>query len=399
MTSSSRRTRVSGWCLALYLIIPGCERAPDEGGETVLQPAPLFSVGEWGGDVEFGTIRDLAVGSRNEVVVLDGMSQQLTVADSTGKVLRTIGREGKGPGEIGAGAAVGVLSDGSVAVLDVGNRRVTLFSPDGEYRDDWPISVPPVRASPVSLLILEGDRIALALRPRYDAEGSAIWPRALYEVRTTDGVVSDTIWGAASHASGCGTSHARFWAGMFEDFRSMYRGVVRWTLTAGGALVIGCSSSTDLTVERGDGTVPVSVPPRPPIERTAGEIEWFEMGLRARGATSDVPSTHPPISGLLPTADGRFLVVAAYRWHGRLIPEEDRPPGAPIHTWEREKAGDVFLFDAGTGDYVATLPLPDEAQYRPHWPYAPPVIRGDRMWLVLVDPTSGVQSVGVFGLR
>lgn len=398
MTSWSRRARIHGWGLALSLILVGCG-GPDEGGETVLEPAPLFSVGEWGGDVEFGAIRDLAVGARSELVVLDGMSQQLTVADSTGRVLSTFGREGQGPGEIGAGAAVGILSDGSVAILDVGNRRVTLFSPDGELRDDWPIPVRHVQTSPLSLMTLQGDRIALALRVRYDAEGRAIWPRALYEIRAADGVVIDTIWGGASHASGCGTSHRRYWAGMFEDFRSMYRGVVRWALTTNGALVIGCSSSTGLTLESGDGAVPVPVPPRPPIERTAGEIEWFEVGLRARGAPSDVPTTHPPISGLLPTADDRFMVVAASPWHGRLIPEEDRRPGGLSHRWERAKAGDVFLFDGGTGDYLATIPLPDDAQYRPHWPYAPPVIRGDRMWLVMVDPTTEVQSVAAFRLR
>jgi hypothetical protein len=51
------------------------------------------------------------------------------VYDSTGKLLRVIGREGAGPGEYGFIMRVEVIPGDSLVVLDVGNSRMTVLSP------------------------------------------------------------------------------------------------------------------------------------------------------------------------------------------------------------------------------------------------------------------------------
>ena len=60
----------------------------------------------------------------NPLVILDAES---------GEALASGGTTGRGPGEILGPAYLGALKDGSVAVLDVGNRRISRFSASAEF--------------------------------------------------------------------------------------------------------------------------------------------------------------------------------------------------------------------------------------------------------------------------
>jgi 6-bladed beta-propeller protein len=67
-----------------------------------------------------------------EIVVLDGgLRSRLTVLTSDGEFVRTIGRNGEGPGEFGWVTSIQAGADDSLFVFDAGHQRLTVFSTDG----------------------------------------------------------------------------------------------------------------------------------------------------------------------------------------------------------------------------------------------------------------------------
>jgi sugar lactone lactonase YvrE len=65
--------------------------------------------------------------------------QQHKVAAYTpdGKLLRTIGKKGKGDGELSQPGGLLLLADGTVYVADQGNHRVQWFTAEGKYLGQW----------------------------------------------------------------------------------------------------------------------------------------------------------------------------------------------------------------------------------------------------------------------
>lgn len=69
---------------------------------------------------------------RGNIHVLDRPAYRIQVFDSAGRHLRTLGREGDGPGELRRPWVLTVASDGRVAVVDMGKRSLMQWGPDGE---------------------------------------------------------------------------------------------------------------------------------------------------------------------------------------------------------------------------------------------------------------------------
>ncbi len=82
-------------------------------------------------EYQFGNIVDLAVDRDGNLLVLDQMFLRLQVFDTLGTYLRTIGREGPGPGEFLFPRHVASGPDGSIVVSDDRKRAFTLYSSDG----------------------------------------------------------------------------------------------------------------------------------------------------------------------------------------------------------------------------------------------------------------------------
>jgi hypothetical protein len=70
--------------------------------------------------------------ARGRIYVLDGQAKQVAAFDTAGTLLRVMGREGGGPGELRFPQLVWVLADGTVEVLDVVKGGLVRFSPEGE---------------------------------------------------------------------------------------------------------------------------------------------------------------------------------------------------------------------------------------------------------------------------
>jgi hypothetical protein len=85
------------------------------------------------GDYAFGQIRTFVVDDAGSIYVLDSQASHIKVFDASGKYVRTIGRQGQGPGELDRPRALSLnRANGELAVLDL-SRRMSFFKLDGAF--------------------------------------------------------------------------------------------------------------------------------------------------------------------------------------------------------------------------------------------------------------------------
>jgi hypothetical protein len=108
-------------------------------GENILILDEELSIGEENGKGEylFSEIRSpwasVAVDKQDRIYVLDVRERHVLVFDNSGKLLKTIGRRGQGPGEFQYAHQILISAQDEIIVEDPRMRRLTYFSLEGEY--------------------------------------------------------------------------------------------------------------------------------------------------------------------------------------------------------------------------------------------------------------------------
>ncbi len=85
----------------------------------------------------FGDVWDVSLDGLGRIYVLDRQSNDVRVFDQTGRHVRTLGREGGGPGEFRNPIGLDWGPEGNLWVVDVGNARYTVFDTAGNYLDSF----------------------------------------------------------------------------------------------------------------------------------------------------------------------------------------------------------------------------------------------------------------------
>jgi hypothetical protein len=88
----------------------------------------------------FSQVSAFVVGPDGAVFALDIKEQKIKAFDPAGKLLRSIGKPGQGPGELGMASGIQITGDGTLMVSDATNRRLALFKPSGEFIKNIPMS-------------------------------------------------------------------------------------------------------------------------------------------------------------------------------------------------------------------------------------------------------------------
>jgi 6-bladed beta-propeller len=101
---------------------------------------PSATVGLVAG-AEFALLVDASLGAHGEIYALDGRAATVLSFDRRGRLLGTIGRAGRGPGEFADPFSIDVV-DNRVWILDSTNRRASAFSPDGALLDELAMRTP-----------------------------------------------------------------------------------------------------------------------------------------------------------------------------------------------------------------------------------------------------------------
>ena len=114
-------------------------RHVDNPAEGILPPLTVTAKELWrvGGDADadeelFGVIEALTTDPAGNVYLLDKQLSEVKVFSRDGGYLRTVGREGEGPGEFRAGLGLFFTPEGRLAVLQGAPPKVVLFTAAGE---------------------------------------------------------------------------------------------------------------------------------------------------------------------------------------------------------------------------------------------------------------------------
>lgn len=113
-------------------------------GKSTLSPQEMWRAG---GDedeaVIFGVLSDVAIDAQGNLYALDSQLSTISVFDRDGKFLRTIGREGEGPGEFRRASQVFVTPENKIAVAQMMPGKIILLAPDGQPAGDFPMPETP----------------------------------------------------------------------------------------------------------------------------------------------------------------------------------------------------------------------------------------------------------------
>jgi hypothetical protein len=121
----------------------------------------VWSVGGAGGRDEevFSFIQDITTDSYGNVYACDSREDRVAVFDRDGRLVRSIGRTGAGPGDLARPRVIEVDDRGRLHVLEWTNLRVSLFSPDGVFTGSFRID-----GIPSDAMGFHGDEVLLMLR-------------------------------------------------------------------------------------------------------------------------------------------------------------------------------------------------------------------------------------------
>jgi hypothetical protein len=110
------------------------------------KPSTLKPTERWrvGGDDEsdeviFGVLSGVTVDDDGNVYLLDSQLNVIHVYSSSGEFMRTIGREGEGPGEFRKPRGIFVTGEGRIAVVQRMPGKIILLTPEGDAAGNHPI--------------------------------------------------------------------------------------------------------------------------------------------------------------------------------------------------------------------------------------------------------------------
>lgn len=137
--AAARAAGVLGVALAVAGADASAQQVVDlPGQDTRLDPSleTVFRVGSMAGaDWEtFGDLAGVAFDAQGRLYIFDRQSSRVVVTDGRGRLVRTVGKEGDGPGELRAPVGFTVLRDGTIVIADMGHRAYQLFGPDGAFQ-------------------------------------------------------------------------------------------------------------------------------------------------------------------------------------------------------------------------------------------------------------------------
>lgn len=110
---------------------------PDYPRDGVFQPdlEEDLSIGIEEGDERYmlNEPMDIKVSENGTIFIMDWGDTCIKAYDDQGRYLRTVGREGVGPGEFSTPVYMALSSDGKIFLMDGRNQRVVVFSTAGDY--------------------------------------------------------------------------------------------------------------------------------------------------------------------------------------------------------------------------------------------------------------------------
>lgn len=351
--------------------------------EWKVDATPSLSIeggGPGGVEGDLYDVRGIALLSDGSLAVADGLRRVL-VFDANGGHIRTLGREGNGPGEFGSVQAIQTLGDTLVVFDFANNRRVSYFAGDGRFVRSTSARAAPL---PTYLAVLsDGTLVGTRIHAEptsvggraFSSSDGAWWGRGEIELLLfgTDGRVVESL-GAfpgpqTMFVPGLGFIEAGRLGGPLRRTMVAAAGASIYLSTGDDSLwrLGGRGDSHDATWRSDRSTARLT--PRHLVEffaetELADYVDW-------RSVNWNIPAdmTTPSITDLQVARDGTIWL------------EEGEEDGGEGRVWR-------VLSPAGAP--IATVAMPDG--------FRPVVIESDRVLGVWRDEL-GVEHVELRGLR
>lgn len=310
----------------------------------------------------------VAFGPAGQIVVLDAGNKHVRVFSELGDFVRTIGREGEGPGEFRYPSSLSIDSAGTITVHDFGHRALLHFDSSGTYRDQT--AAPAAVFGPIRR---DDDGYVFATRRRDSDTGQ--FHLRLHTATDQDTMELAEVLLPEPHAvtyESCGVSITL--PPLFADPPS-------WDARAGRVVLSGAPAYSVRIFDNGTEVRRVRRAIDP--DAVTPEAALRELGDGEEWSIGDRPCTVPPDE------------VVEQRGVAELIPAIGKVTVAPDGSvWVQrevigEDAGPVDMFD-DTGEYIGTLPPTTP------WPLA---FAGRDRIIALEMDDSNVQSVVVYRIH
>ena len=354
------------------------------------------SVGQLDGPAEhlFGWIFSIAADDDLNLYVFDGQAQEVRVFDSAGSYVKTLGRQGEGPGEFDRAEAIALLPDGRLVVRDPGNQRLEVFVPGTGESEQWAYDVGGLHSSSPLYTDVNGRTY---LRTSDLSQDGFVMHLVVYG---PDGTQVDTLPEPSSvheppmlEAERRGVSPNGQPTLVSASATVPFSPELLWTIHPSGHFVTGLSSAYRIDLARDDGVLRIERAADPiqvrdeerayERDRTVERMRDTDPGWDWNGPP--IPEHKPFFRELLAGRDGRIWVWLTTEAHP--VENEDHdledPSSAPV-TWREPLRYDVFEPD---GTYLGVVAPPDDFT-----PFVNPVFDGDHVWAVTRDEL-GVQRV------
>ena len=326
-------------------------------GQIKLDLGEELRIGKEGDErTQFYRVRDIAADPRGNIYVLDTRNFRVQVFDPSGKYLRTIGRQGQGPGEFEMPSILRLGGDsGNIYVLDR-FRRVSLFDAQGIY----------IRS--VSI-----DGATTFFEP---ASGTGV-----YALINTGSDEDLTSYHALCLVSGEGktqkvlaqfpyTIHMERRDGATLSVSTGMELALHFAKLDDASLVYGYSKNYEFVVIDPDGNKLLVI-------RKDGPRPEFSAAEKVEFGGFAVPEFRPFYFGLLTDTDGRIYV------HRNTSTKIKRNYG-PVGT--EDKQVDVFSRE---GRFLFRTALPPNTR----------LIKGDLIYTYVVDEDQGLEYVQRFRIK
>jgi hypothetical protein len=333
--------------------------------EQTLDLGSIGSVGEPAPD-EFGRITSVVADADGNLYVGDSQAASIRVFSPDGKLLRSIGRSGSGPGEMSNVYPMAWIGD-TLAVMDPGNARIGRFTQQGAWAGSWRWQ--PLSGSFGFLAGGAGEAYAPGTRSVGDR-------REIVYVRYTDSGPGDTlaapVWPESTRSIVCPDpadgSISFFSVPFAPKLVSAITPGREWALASSSdyrIAIVNTAGDTTRIIEREHQPAPVT---DEEWDRETEEFRAFRRDVPGARCDGDMerPQFQSAIEHIMFDDAGRMWVEAV---------------SASGRSWD--------IFDAD-GRLFGTLPAPERTRER-----VQPYVRGNHLYLVRTDSLD-VQHVGVY---